>query len=71
MKRVKIHDRVEDSNEFAAGTPGTDPIPDVTIGHRAKKFSIARIDKFPAGWTGDLPDAQAENLIALGLAEAL
>ena len=25
----------------------------------------------PAGWTGELPDAQADNLIALGLAEAL
>lgn len=71
MKTVKISQRVEDSNEFAIGTDGTDPIPEVTIGHRVGKFSVVRVDKFPAGWQGALPDGQADALIKLGYATAV
>lgn len=71
MLRVRILDRVEDSNEFALGEPGVEPIPEVTIGHKVKRFSVVRVDRFPVGWEGELPTDQASNLISLGLAEAL
>jgi hypothetical protein len=70
MTRVEILQRCEDSNEFMAGELGIDPIPNVTIGHKAKKFSVVRVDKFPAGWIGELPPQQADNLMRLGLAKS-
>lgn len=71
MIEIEILDRCEDSNEFPVGMAGTGPIDGVTIGHRPRKFSTFRVDKFPAGWRGDLPDEQAQNLIRLGLAKAV
>lgn len=76
--RIRTLQLVEDSNELTATelegydlvTPYTVRAPkEIRIAKRV--VAIARVDRIPAGVEIDLPDRQAKNLIALGLAEVV
>ena len=70
MKRVLMLDTVEDANTFPRDTPGAG-VQTFTVGHRVYPHHIARVDKIRAGAEVQLPDSQADRLIALGYARAM
>lgn len=74
--KVKILQRLEDSNYFDdSSDPLAIPQP-FTVGHRTvEAFGrkvVKRVDKFGTDYVGkvvDLPQSQAENLLRLGYVE--
>ncbi len=77
MPKIRLLDLVEDSNEFTAedlrGVPALTPW---TVGGREIKVGgnvvgMMRVDRFPKGAEVEVPQPQADNLIALGLAELI
>lgn len=74
MRKVRLLDRVEDSNVFtdeseAAAIPNPRSVlgPEVRQGDRF--ISVPRVDYFAAGEVVELADWQAANLVDLGFAE--
>ena len=78
--KIRTKDRIEDSNVF---TDVDDPLTErqeFTIGHRVETTTvngkqvpvlIRRVDKFAENVVVDVPVPQGENLVAIGLAEAV
>ncbi len=73
--RIRTLQLVEDSNQFQpAELDGVDAHP-WTVAVKELKVAgitvVQRVDRIPKGAEVDLPTRQAEQLIALGLAEAV
>lgn len=77
MAKIRLLDTVEDSNEFTAeDLRGVPAVTDFTIGGKELKVAgqvvgLARVDRFPKGAEVEVPQPQADNLVALGLAELI
>jgi len=70
--RVRILERIEDSNRFNDGDDPLTARQAFTIGHRKTSGNVViRVDKLrPEHGVVDLPDVQAEGLMRLGVAES-
>lgn len=69
--KVTILQRIEDANEFPDLNDPLVSVQPFSVGHRQYKHHIARVDKLsPNLGEVDLPQSQAEKLVALGYAVA-